>query len=112
MTDPSAAPSGEECDCCGILYAQTYHVPDELWAKVHEREPSGLLCLTCCDRRLQAMGFIPFWSCGAQTTTYPERHAARKALEDAAETLENEESFERMSAVDWLRARAKEMYDE
>lgn len=63
-------PGGTEpCDQCGRFYATVYHLPDEVWALIHDRAPGGLLCPGCADRRAAEAGAVLYWE--AQDGMYP-----------------------------------------
>lgn len=46
----------ETCNDCHQPYADVYWIDDELWARLHERAPAGLLCPSCLVRRALAKG--------------------------------------------------------
>lgn len=53
---PAGCQEHEHCDACGRGYEHVYHVPDWMWAKLHERAPAGLLCPCCAVMRAYRVG--------------------------------------------------------
>jgi hypothetical protein len=59
----------ERCEDCGSFYDVTYHIPDEVWALIHERAPAGLLCPFCAHIRARKHGITLWWE--AAVNKYP-----------------------------------------
>jgi len=61
----------ERCQCCEMMYATVYRVPNDVWAKIApqpeqlgeypEHQFGGLLCISCADARARGAGIILYW---------------------------------------------------